>query len=63
MKEVRINNRLSLAAVFCLIGCTTLTSLALTIVPAGSVNACLLGAVVLGLLSAGLSSGAVSRKI
>lgn len=57
LKETR-----SLAGNLCLIGGTTLTILALTLVPDEWVNTCLAGAVLLGLISAGLSASAVSQR-
>ena len=52
----------SFVGFLCLIGCALLTTLALTAMPAEWVNASLFGAMLPGLLSAGLSATAVGRR-
>jgi hypothetical protein len=60
MSRFPINKAWASAGFLCLIGCTLMLTLSLTVTPKDWVNAGLGGAVALGLLSAGWSAAAVT---
>jgi|694.fasta_scaffold34888_5 cadmium resistance protein CadD (predicted permease) len=62
MIETHRNQAGSFVGFLCLIGGALLTTLALTAMPAEWVNTSLFGAMLPGLLSAGLSATAVGRR-
>lgn len=62
MNETKLNKKLSLAGYLCLIGCTLMITLSMTVSPREWMNVGLVIAVILGVLAAGLSASSVSQQ-